>query len=179
MHFNCPECGERVRAVDASEGDTIECPHCEAQLEVPRETRTMKKVGTPGPIAVQPIVVLPTAEDSELVEERKKDLQETRRYRKEDRAGNPIGIAGFALSLTTLLFLFGAAVMYRQLPVYLWFVAILSVPTSLLGLVFSIIGSLLVGRPKLFSLIGVGIGALLIVVALPISFLLLKSNWNQ
>lgn len=178
MNFTCPECGERVRGVDASEGDSIECPHCEAQLEVPRDTKTVKKVPKPVPIEVQPIVVLPTAEDSELVEEKVKDLQESRQYRKEDRAGNPIGITGFAVGMTTLLFLFSAAVMHKELPVYLWFVAILSVPTSLLGLVFSIIGSLLVGRPKLFSLIGVGIGALLILAALPISFLLLKSNWR-
>src|SRR5207244_2623840 len=127
------------------------------------------------PQVVFPVVV-PSEEDVELTEERIKELQETRRYRTEDRAGNPVGIVGFAIGVTTFLLLFGAVVLYKPLPVYLGFVACVSVPAALVGLMCSIIGSLLVGRPRLFSLIGVGIGAFLILIGLPLAFLLLKGN---
>ena len=74
------------------------------------------------------------------------------------------------------MFLFGAVILCKAIPVYLWFVAILSVPAALLGLVFSIVGSLMIGRPRMFSLIGAGIGAFLILIGLPIAFLLLKGS---
>lgn len=92
----------------------------------------------------------------------------------QERPGNGIGAAGFALGLTTLLFLFSAAAAFKELPVYLVFASCVSVPTSLVGLVLSIIGALRKGRPKLFSCFGVAIGAFLILAALPAAFMMLK-----
>ena len=166
MRIDCYHCGERIKIVNADEGDWIECPHCEASAPVPAASMRRQPIYLP--------VAVPAGDYSDLDEERKIDLREMRRYRNEDRSGNPTGIAGFALCVTTCLFLLGGMVLCKQLPVYLWMVAILAVPATLLGLVFSIVGSLLVGRPKLFSYIGAGIGAFLILAAIPISFLLLK-----
>lgn len=175
MRFDCYHCGEPIKVIDADQRDWIECPHCEASAPVP--ATSLQKHDKRRPFEVQPIVlpvILPRENESALDDETAIDLREKRRYRNEDRAGNPIGIAGFALVATTLLFLLGALILHKPLPAYLWVVAILSVPASLLGLVFSIVGSLLVGRPKLFSLIGAGAGGFLIIIGIPISFLLLK-----
>ena len=170
MRIDCYHCGERINVGDNDEGNWVECPHCEASAPVP--ARSMQRYGTSRRCDVQSIF-LPAGSD--LDEERTIDLREQRRYRNEDRAGNPTGIAGFALCVTTCLFLLGGMVLCKHLPAYLWIVAVLSVPATLLGLVLSIVGSLLVGRPKLFSYIGSGIGAFVILAALPISFLLLKT----
>jgi len=176
MNVNCNHCGEDVDVGDARPGDWVECPRCEAEVQVPStavKRKRRREFDEMNPVMVP--VMIPSSEDAELTEERKKDLQDIRRYRNEDRAGNPIGIGGFAIAVTTFLFLFGAVVLHRFMPLYLWFVAVLSVPTALLGLVLSIVGSLLVGRPKLLSFIGVGISGFLVLVGLPVSFLLLKS----
>jgi hypothetical protein len=175
VRFDCYHCGERIRVPDDDEQDWIECPHCEPSAPV--ATTSLQRRDKRRPFEVQPIVlpvILPSKNESALDDETAIDLREKRRHRNEDRAGNPIGIAGFALVATTLLFLLGAMILHKPLPAYLWVVAVLSVPASLLGLVFSIVGSLLVGRPKLFSLLGVGAGGFLILVGIPISFLLLK-----
>lgn len=180
MHVDCIHCGQPVKVADASEGDWIECPFCEGEVQVPRRSG-IKTVGKRRPDDVHPVfvpIVMPAQEESELDEERRKDLEDIRRYRTEDRLGNPIGTIGFAISVTTFLFLFSAAVLYKPLVVYLWFVAILSVPATLLGLIFSIVGCLLVGRPKLFSMIGAGVGAFLLLIGLPLSFLLLKGTFG-
>lgn len=174
MNINCIHCGEPIRIDDAKDGDWLECPHCEAETQVP-STR-LKRRGDSDRDSRQPFllpVAIPT-EDAELTDERKKDLQEIRRYRTEDRLGNPVGTSGFAIGVTAFLLLFSAVALHRFIPLYLWFVAVLSLPAALLGLILSIVGSLLVGRPKLFSLIGAGIGAFLILIGIPASFLLLK-----
>ena len=174
MRFDCYHCGERIRLPDHDEQDWIECPHCQASAPVP--ATSLQRHDNRRPLEVQPFVlpvILSRESESTLDEETVIDLRERRRHRNEDRAGNPIGITGFAIVATTLLFLVGAMIMHKPLPAYLWVVAILSVPTSLLGLVFSIVGSLLVGRPKLFSLIGAGAGGFLILIGIPVSFLLL------
>lgn len=172
MRFDCYHCGGRISVSKADEQEWVECPHCEASAPVP--TTALKRRGNAKAIVMP--AILSKEGDSDLDEETLIDLRERRQHRNEDRAGNPIGIAGFALVTTTLLFLFGAVILHKPLPVYLWVAAVLSVPSSMLGLVLSIIGSLLVGRPKLFSLIGAGIGGLLILVGIPIAFLLLKGS---
>src|SRR5262245_8920383 len=93
---------------------------------------------------------------------------------REDRSSNRIGAAGFALGLTTLLFLFSAAALHKELPSYFACASFVSVPTSLVGLVCSIIGCLRKGKPKLFSFFGVLIGAFLILAAVPAALLMLK-----
>lgn len=179
MRLDCYRCGGGIKVVDGQEGEWVQCSRCAASALVPATTiqgQERRHPSQPQPVVLP--VMISTHEDWDLAEERAIDLREMRRYRNEDRAGNPVGIAGLALGATTLLFLFGAALLSLYLPVYLCFVAILSVPAALAGLVCSIIGSLLVGRPKLFSLTGAGIGAFLIVAGIPFSFLLLKSIWS-
>ena len=146
MPVTCHHCGEPVDVGDVDQGDWIECPHCEAEVQVPITTIKKRDKSRPAdaPQVVFP-VMLPTEQESELTEERIKDLQETRRYRHEDRAGNPVGLVGFAIGVTTFLLVGGAMVLYKALPVYLGFAACLGVPAALAGLMCSIIGSLLVG----------------------------------
>jgi hypothetical protein len=175
MRFDCYHCGERINVRDAREHEWVECPHCQASALVP--ATALKGRGKPKAIAVP--VMLTKESASDLDDETLIDLRERRQHRNEDRAGNPIGIAGFALVTTTFLFLFGAAILHKPLPAYLWVAAVLSVPASMLGLIFSIVGSLLVGRPKLFSLIGAGIGGLLMLVGIPVSFLLPRASDGQ
>ncbi|MBI2807411.1 MAG: hypothetical protein HYX68_20710 [Planctomycetes bacterium] len=93
-----------------------------------------------------------------------------------DHRGNLIGAAGFALGLTTLIFLFSAAAAHRELPIYLGCASCVGVPTALAGLVCSIMGCLRRGSPKLFSFFGLAIGVFLILAALPAAFLILKQG---
>lgn len=103
-------------------------------------------------------------------------LNESRQDSNGPPLSNGIGAAGFALTLTTLLFLFSAAAAYKELPFYLAIASCFSVPTSLIGLVCSIIGCLRKGRPKLFSLLGVALGMFLVLAALPAAFVMLKKG---
>lgn len=173
MRYDCYHCGERIKVVDADEGDWIECPHCEASAPVPAARKQDRRRS----FDTQPVILSVTHRgdrNSDIEDEELLDLRERRRYRNENRAGNPIGIAGFAIAVTTLLLLAGSMILCKSVPAYPWVVAVLCVPTSLLGLVFSIVGSLLVGRTKKFAVIGAAIGGFLMLVGIPGSFLLLK-----
>ena len=178
LQITCHHCGELVDPGDARQGDWVECPRCEAEVQVPITAMKKRRSGSDDMPQVVFPVMLPTEQESELTEERIQDLRETRRYRNEDRAGNPVGLVGFAIGVTTFLLLAGAMVMYKALPVYLGFAACIGVPAALAGLMCSIIGSLLVGRPRMFSIIGAGIGGFLILIGLPLAFLLLKGDFR-
>jgi hypothetical protein len=91
-----------------------------------------------------------------------------------DRSSNLIGAAGFALGATTLLFVLSAAALFKELPVYLGCASCVGLPTALIGLVCSFIGALRKGRPKLFSILGVIVGGILILFILPAAFLMLQ-----
>ena len=95
---------------------------------------------------------------------------------KEDRGTNGVGALGFALGLTTLIFLFGAANVRKEFPIYLAAASCFGVPSALIALVCSIVGCLRKGRSKVFSVIGVGIGILLVLAVLPAAFTLLKTG---
>ena len=176
MRFKCSQCGEQVENAVVIAGTSVVCPHCQAKLRAPKELKGMAKTDKVRSAAAQPIIlpVLLPSDDPGLTEEKRKDLEETRQYRKEDRAGNGIGAAGFAIGLTTLIFLFSAAALHKEIPIYLVFASCVSVPTALLGLMCSIIGCLRKGRPKFFSLFGVALGAFLVLAALPGAFTMLK-----
>jgi membrane protease YdiL (CAAX protease family) len=92
----------------------------------------------------------------------------------DDRSSNLIGAAGFALGATTLLFVLSAGAAFKELPAYLGCATCIGLPTALVGLVCSIIGSLRKGRPKLFSILGIAVGALLVLGVLPSALLMLQ-----
>jgi hypothetical protein len=94
----------------------------------------------------------------------------------DDRLGNPIGAAGFALNVTTILFLVSGVLSFKELPAYLPVATCCGVPFSLTGLVCSIVGCLRPGRPKLFSLLGTLLGGALVLVILPGLIIALKNN---
>ncbi len=74
------------------------------------------------------------------------------------------------------IFLFSAAAAYKELPFYLGCASCFGVPTALAGLICSIIGCLRTGRPKLFSVLGVILGMVLILGVLPAAFIMLKGG---
>jgi hypothetical protein len=104
--------------------------------------------------------------------ERRDERREERQYRREDRLSNPVGIAGFAVVGTTFLLLLSAWLFARSLPAYLYIAAGLAIPAGLAGLVLSVVGSLLRGRPRTIALCGVALGVPLVLFMIPISFLL-------
>lgn len=91
-----------------------------------------------------------------------------------DPRSNLIGAAGFALGTTTLLFLLSAAAVFKEIPFYLACASCFGVPTSLAGLVCSIIGLSRKGRPKLFSFLGTIVGAILVLMVVPAALLMLR-----
>jgi hypothetical protein len=93
-----------------------------------------------------------------------------------DTNSNRIGSLGFALGLTTFLLLFSAGAIRQEFPAYLALATCFSVPTILVGLVCSIIGALRSGRPKLFSILGVGLNGFLLLAGLPAAFTAVKTG---
>ncbi len=169
MTFRCSQCGKTSETSASVDGD-IECPHCGTKLQSPTMLEKAKPASNP---MVLPIL-MGTSDTPELAQEKVKDLQETRKQRGEDRASNGIGALGFALGLATLLFLFSAAAVRKEMPIYLVFASCISVPASLFALVFSVLGVLRRGRSKIFSLLGVLIAGFLVVAAIPAAFLALR-----
>lgn len=92
----------------------------------------------------------------------------------DDRSSNLIGITGFALGVTTLVFLFSAAALFKEIPAYLGCASCAGLPTGLIALACSIIGALRKGRPKVFSILGIIVNAILILFVLPAAFLMLR-----
>ena len=90
----------------------------------------------------------------------------------EDRLSNPTGVAGFAINSVTMLLLLSSWLFAKSLPAYLYIAASLAIPAALAGLVMSVVGALLLGRPKTIAMCGIAIGAPLLLFMIPISFML-------
>lgn len=73
---------------------------------------------------------------------------------------------------TTFLLLLSAWMFAKSLPAYLYIAAALAIPAALTGLVLSVVGVLLRGRPKPIALCGVILGVPVVLFMLPMSFLL-------
>ncbi len=171
MGFQCSQCGNALDAASLA-GGVIQCSHCGAKLKPPRMLENAEVSPAPKPVILP--VVVSSNESSELAEEKAKDLRESRQQRGDDRATNGIGTAGFAIGLTTLLFLFSAAAVRKDLPIYLVFASCISVPASLLALMLSVMGFLRRGRAKLFPFLGVLVAGFLILAAIPAAFMALR-----
>jgi uncharacterized Zn finger protein (UPF0148 family) len=183
MRYKCSKCG----VVMIQDEGTVpqSCSSCGARFRPPAELMHSQPTtdmvpamppGYPAPIVVQ---VNAPSDPFEYIEEKIADLRERRevrqverQYRREDRLSNPLGIAGFAVVGTTFLLLLSAWLFAKSLPAYLYIAAALAIPASLTGLILSVVGVLLKGRPKEIALCGVILGAPLVLFMVPMSFLL-------
>jgi len=152
----------------------IECVECHTRLRTPTDLRPIQS--PPQPIVVQ---FNQPAEPFEFYEEKVADLRErrderkeSRQYRQEDRLTNPTAVAGFAINATTFLLLLSSWMFAKSLPAYLYIAASLAIVGSLTGSVLSVVGALLLGRPKMIAICGIAIGAPLLLFMVPISFML-------
>ncbi len=192
MQYQCPNCSD-LWEVDTADG-SARCPRCSARMH-PKPVESQATPESPPATALeqQPLPiqtrrlpalrrgVLPIAVSTklpELVEEKIEDLRDRRDHRRErrqferdDRSSNRIGTAGLAMNATALLLLTSGAVFAADLKVYAWIVTLLAIPMVLVGLPCSFVGALRVGRPQSLSWIGVGLGALLLLVLIPVMFL--------
>jgi hypothetical protein len=169
MRYKCSRCSHVI--VTDPESLPTECPGCQMRLKPARALPIMQPL--------PPIIVQVPTDPFDFIEEKKADLrerrearEESRRYHREDRQSNFTGIAGFAMNVTVLLVLLSGWMFAKSLPAYLYITASLAVPVSIAGLVLCIVASLTPSRQRLFALTGAGIGALLVLFLLPLSFLL-------
>ena len=157
----------------------LECVQCHARLRAPAELAPAQS--PPQPVVIQfnqPTEPFEFYEEKIAdLKERREDRQETRQYRREDRLSNPMGLAGFAINATTFLLLLSSWMFAKSLPAYLYIAASLAIPAALAGLVLSVVGALLMGRPKVIAICGIAVGAPLLLFMVPISFML--REWLQ
>jgi hypothetical protein len=167
MRYKCPQCGVKLDGDLMVPGAAIICGACQARLKSPPDQ---------APVVLKPIV-LPPAEiegPDALIREKTADLREQRRQRQDDRASNTIGGVGFALCLTTLFFMLSGAAVREKLPVYLGCATCFALPATLAGLTCSIIGCTRHGRSRILSIIGLVLGAILLVLLIPAAILSFK-----
>jgi len=141
----------------------------------------------PPPPPPPPIIVaIPfPAEPHEYVQENIESMRLTRSERVErrsqynlDRTGNPIGMASFAMAITSFVLAASGGLFARDLPGYTLFIIFLGLPLALAALPCGIVGCLKPGRNKLYSAIGMGASVLLMLVLYPVLMLELKNRWG-
>lgn len=179
LRYQCAHCG----FVSTARADEIPdvCPSCQARLGVvkPRPNAPHAKPAPPPPSAPLPIVVQIPTDPFDYIEEKKADLrerrearQENRQYYREDRQSNKLGIIGFAVNVTMMLVLLSGWLFAKSLPAYLYITASLAIPVAIMGLVLCIIAALTPNRQRIFAFVGAGVGAVLVLIMLPTSFML-------
>ncbi|MCS6865886.1 MAG: hypothetical protein RMJ56_05060 [Gemmataceae bacterium] len=193
MRYQCPRCADYWEAEPS--GNTVpRCPRCSAPLRLittaPTTALEMPQIPPP-PVMQRPVYAPPaivpfplSVEPREYIEEKVEDLRERRQYRRqqqqyvrEDRISNPVGIAGVAINGTAFLLVMSGLLFGHRLEAYGWVMAVLSIPMVLIGLPLSIVGSLRQGRIRMYSWIGVGLGAMLLLLMIPgLMVLLLKTK---
>jgi DNA-directed RNA polymerase subunit RPC12/RpoP len=183
MRYQCPNCADYCETDDDAE--SARCPRCSARLRA-RPTTAADDASAldkqPRPVRAIPAAYIPPTmipipiqtESPEYVEEKIEDMRDRRRSRherdrewREDRSSNPLGVTGLALNATALLLIASGALFSTNLKSYAWFMAVLSVPMVLTGLPCSLVGALRPSRIRYVAWIGVGLGALLIVILIP------------
>ena len=177
MRFKCPRCRQRVELATIPPGQPIVCIYCQARLKLndhdtevslPVRARPPLPVLMAVPIDVEPIEV--SRERVKDLRERRCGRREERGYRRKERLNNWIGAVGFAMVLTIVLLMLSGHLFRQQLPWFLGLGSCMGFPTALTGLVLSILGSARADRPKVFAIIGVLLGAMLILVLLPLAW---------
>src|SRR5205085_2529609 len=121
--FQCPRCGRITDTTRHRAGQPLVCQHCYTRLKTPGgfSLEPALPAALPPNALLQPIVlqVPVSGESEEYVREKTTDLRERRTDRTDDRAANPLGIIGFAVCLTTLLFLLSGFAVKGDIPFYL------------------------------------------------------------
>lgn len=191
MTLICPHCQTRLKANKPSPDGVYTCLSCQGKFDLPVEGRPLPPDPPPktsinpypAPIVVPiPVNMMnggnPFEFDEEEMREEKQERKERRDERRDerklrglDRKTNPLGVASLALSVTTLVFMCSGLAFRRDLPLYTGAAGCLGVPGSLSGLICGIIGLCKPGRPKLLAGIGTGIGAMILLLMVPLTFL--------
>jgi hypothetical protein len=149
MRFQCPQCRHTIEIEDTLAGQTIVCQNCQARLKAPSLTALAPQQRPPEPAPLPVVVVRPTdlqsLEEEQLErQERREDRIELRRDRQEEREFNQQGVAGFALAVTSLVFV-AVAFFYRKPEGFDFWSGMFncfSVPVTIAGFICSLVGVL-------------------------------------
>jgi|GEM_PF-2170854 len=191
MILICPQCQTQIDARGYPAGQVITCSNCKKRLTIPGAAVAHPPVSPVYlPVPVPATNPFEFQENEEDIEEERRDrrgvLEERREIRKErqaertirsvEREVSIISIAAIALSVTTFLFVASGLLFGRALPWYGGIAATFGIPGAISGIICGIIGIFKPGRSRMISIIATSIGALLLLIMIPLLWMMILNN---